>query len=307
MSDYLLLLLGSSTDEFYAANGWPIEGTYSETKDNGKAAGGPPLNMGCVCAANGGNVKCLDYLSDNNESSKFIVSVLNKYGIDTSNVQYGKAVNGKVVIVNTGDKRTMFVVMPERPFYKIDNKLQDLLNNAKYIYSMMHIVNRSFENIEPLLEAKKHGAKIIFDGCCEYDKDWEFSILYSLADGLFINTQDYANLKNNSDKDPKEYLFSKGCEFICITDGENGSTCYTKDGEYKADACLTTVTDSTGAGDSFAGTFIYSLQKGYDYQKALRLASVSGSLACTALGGQAACHSEAELYEYAKKHNYQID
>lgn len=307
MDNYLLLLLGSSTDEFYAADSWPIEGTYTAAKSNGKAAGGPPLNMGCVCAANGGNVKGLDYLSDNDESSKFIISVLNKYGIDTTNIQYGTATNQKVVIINTGNKRTMFVVLPERPFYTVDDKLQELLNNAKYIYSMMHYVKSSFENIEPLLEAKKHGTKIIFDACCEFDKDWEFDILYSLADGVFINKQDYTNLKNNSEKDPKEILFEKGCEFICVTDGENGTTCYTKDNQYKAEACLTNVVDSTGAGDSFAGTFIYSLQKGYDYQKALRLASVSGSLACTGLGGQAACHSEKELYEYAEKHNYKID
>lgn len=308
MKNYVLLLLGSSTDEFYAANHWPIEGTYAETVDNGRAAGGPPLNMGCVCASKGGDVKALDYLSNKKESSSvFIVNVLKSYGIDTSNIQYGDAVNGKVVIVNTGDKRTMFVVMPERPYYVIDDKMQELLNNASYIYCMMHIINRSFENIEPLQIARKHGAKIVFDGCSEYTEDWELSILYSLCDGLFINTQDYEHLKNHSDAEPKDTLLNNGAEFVCITDGENGSTCYTKENEYYAEAISTEVIDSTGAGDSFAGTFIYSLQKGYDYEKAIRLASVAGSYACTKLGGQAACCKESDLYDYALKHNYKID
>ena len=308
MDNYLLLLLGCFADEYYRATNWPIEGTYAETKDNGHAAGGPPLNMGCVCASKGGNVKGIDYLSDDKNSlSEFMVSVLASHGVDVSPIQYGKAVNGKVLVINSNSKRTMFVVMPERPYYVIDDKLQELLNNSKYMYSMMHIIHRSFENLEPLQEARRHGSKIFLDGSSEYTKDWEINTLYDLCDGLFINSEDYQNLKDHSPRDPKEILFERGCEFICITDGEKGATCYTKDNVYKADICKTEVVDPTGAGDSFAGTFVYGLQKGYNYNKCLRLASVAGSYACTAQGGQAACCSEEELYEYAAKHNYTID
>lgn len=307
MDNYLLLLLGCFADQYYGATSWPVEGTYTETKELGRAAGGPPLNMGCVCASKGGNVKGIDYLSDEDSLSKFMVSVLESYGVDMSNVQYGKAVNGKVLVMKSNGKRTMFVVMPERPYYEINDKLQDLLNNAGYMYSMMHVVHRSFEDYKPLQEARAHGAKMIFDGSSEYTKDWELSTLYDLCDGLFINKEDYQNLCDHSNGDPKEKLFNNGCEFICVTDGENGSTLYTKDNEYKGEACSTDLVDPTGAGDSFAGTFIYGLQKGYDYQKCLRLASVAGAYACTALGGQAACCSEEELYEFAKNHNYKID
>ena len=307
MENYLLLLLGCFADQYYGATSWPVEGTYTETKELGRAAGGPPLNMGCVCASKGGNVKGIDYLSDEDSLSKFMVSVLESHGVDMSNVQYGKAVNGKVLVMKSNGKRTMFVVMPERPFYDVDDKLQDLLNNAGYMYSMMHIVHRSFKDYTSLQEARRHGAKMIFDGSSEYTKDWELSTLYDLCDGLFINKEDYQNLCDHTNGNPKEKLFNNGCEFICITDGENGATCYTKDNEYKAEVCPTNLVDPTGAGDSFAGTFIYGLQKGYDYQKCLRLASVAGSYACTALGGQAACCSEEELYKYASERNYIID
>lgn len=307
MDNYLLLLLGCFADQYYKPSSWPIEGTYAETKEIGRAAGGPPLNMGCVCASKGGNVKGIDYLSDEDSLSKFMVDTLSSYGVDTSYVQYGKAVNGKVLVMNTNEKRTMFVVMPERPYYVVDEKLQSLLNNSTYIYSMMHIIHRSFKDLEPLKIAREHGAKILLDGSSEYTKDWELDTLYSLCDGLFINKEDYQNLVDHSDKDPKEILFKNNCEFICITDGGNGAICYTKDKEIKAEACPTKIVDSTGAGDSFAGTFVYGLQKHYDYEKCLRLASVAGSYACTSLGGQAACCKEEDLYKYAKEHNYKID
>lgn len=307
MNNYLLLLLGSYTDEFYEATNWPIEGTYAEAFDKGRRAGGPPLNMGCVCASKGGIVRSLDYMSNSQDSTKFLIHTMNSYGVNTDDILFGEAINGKVVIFNTNDKRTMFVVNPQRPYYEINDKLQSLLNNAGYIYSLMHIINRSFENIEPLKIARKNGAKILLDGSSAYTKDWERNILYALCDGLFINADDYQNLVNQSEGDPKELLFNNGCEFICITDGDKGATCYTKDGTYKAESIKTNVIDSTGAGDSFAGTFIYGLQKGYSYEKCLRLASVAGSYACTAIGGQAACCTIEELLDYAKKNNYQID
>ena len=307
MNNYLLTLLGSSTDEFYELNHWPNEGEYAESKDNGRKAGGPPLNMGCVVSSKGANVKCLDLLSDKADSSKFIVDTLNSYGIDTGYVEYGEAINCKIVIMNSNDKRTMFVTHPKRPFYKIDERKQELLNNATYIYSMMHIINRSFENLEPLLEARKHGAKILLDASSEFTLDWERNILFTLADGVFVNKEDYAHLVNNVDKDPKDILFENGCEFICITDGSNGSTLYTKDTCIKAETCKTEVVDSTGAGDSFAGGFVYGLLQGYSLDKCLRIASVSGSYACTRLGGQGGCCSIEELYEYANKKGYKID
>ena len=307
MNNYLLLILGSYTDEFYRATNWPIEGTYAETFDKGRRAGGPPLNMGCVCASKGGIVRCLDYMSNSQDSTKFLIDTMNSHGVNTDDIQFGEAINGKVVIINTGDKRTMFVVNPERPYYEINDKLQGLLNNSKYIYSLMHIINRSFKDIEPLKVARKNGAKILLDGSSAYTKDWELNIVYSLCDGLFINAEDYKNLVNHSDGDPKELLFNNGCEFICITDGGKGATCYTKDNIYKAESIKTDVVDSTGAGDSFAGTFIYGLQQGYSYEKCLRLASAAGSYACTAIGGQAACCSIEELLAYASKNNYKID
>lgn len=307
MEKYLLLLHGSSIDEFYETSTWPEVGTYAETKVRSKNAGGPPLNMGCVCASLGGNVKSLDYLSKDSDDSKFIVSVLDSYNIDTTNIQYGEAINCKVVIFNTNDKRTMFVVHPKRPYYKIDDKIQNLLNNATYIYSMMHIINRSFENLDALLKAKENGAKIILDASSEFTEEWERNILLTLANGVFINLDDYHHLKAHLNKDPKEILFENGCEFICITDGANGSTCYSKDGEYKQDSIKTEVIDSTGAGDSFAGGFIYGLLQGYDYKKCLKIATACGSKNCTGQSGQAAAGSYEELKEYALKHGFELE
>ena len=297
---YLLSVLGSSIDEFYKAEIYPKEGDFSFAHPMGRKAGGPPLNVSCVCASKGGEVKVLDYLSDNDESSSFLVKEMEGYGVDASHIIYGEALNGRVVIINTAGERTMFVVNPKRPYYTVDEKMQELLNGSSYVYSLMHIIGHSFEDVSPLHEARKHGARILFDGTSKYEGTYERDLLYDLADGVFINETGYENLSRVSEDDPKKILFERGASFICVTSGSKGARCYTKDREYFQPAFKTEVLDSTGAGDSFAGAFIYGLLKGYDYDKCLKLACLNGAYACRVFGGQGGCCSYDELCKFAE-------
>ena len=308
MDEYLLTILGSSADYFYEADSYPVEGDFSHGRYAGMFAGGCPLNVGAVCASKGIRVKALDMLGKDDETTPFLLDELKKFNIDTENVIIQKDVaNGKVVIIVTGDKRTMFVIDPIRPTYVIDDRIQDLLNDAKYIYSLMHMINRSFDDISPLLEAKRHGAKIVLDGTSKYDDPSRIKILYSLADCLFINETDYQRLSEHSEKDPKDIIFSNGGEFIVVTRGSEGSTLYLKDREiYKPSMKNIDIIDSTGAGDAFAGCFLACLMSGYGYEKALRMATINGAYACTIFGGQGGVASFDTLETFTKENNYDL-
>ncbi len=308
MEKYLLSVLGSSLDYFYEADSYPVEGDFSHARFLGISAGGCPLNVGAVCASKGRRVMALDMLGKDDDTTDFLLNEMKRLGYDTSHIEIRKDVsNGKVLIILTGDKRTMFVIDPKRPPYTVDDRMQDLLNNATYIYSLMHMINRSFENIDPLLEARSHGARIILDGSSKYDDPSRVKILYALCDGLFINKTDYQRLFSVSDKDPVEKILSAGGEFIIITDGSNGSTLYLKDRKiFRPSVSHLEVLDSTGAGDAFAGCFIASLLSGFDYEKALSLATVNGAYACTVFGGLGGVCNFEQLNEFAREHNYAI-
>ena len=305
---YLLSVFGSSVDMFYGADSYPVEGDYSHAKQLGNKAGGPPLNMGAVAASKGANVKALDYLSDKEDTTPFLLEEAKRLGFDVSNIQFGEAVNGKVLIITTDGNRTMFVVDPVRPYYVVDEKMQDLLNNATYIYSLMHMITRSFENLEPLKIAKQHGAKILFDGSSKYDDISRANMLLQLADGLFVNETSYADLKNCLGKEPKDELFARGAQFVCVTEGSKQAVCYYPGGKYVCKSLkLDHVVDSTGAGDSFAGGFTYGLLQGYDLEKCLRIGCASGAYCCMHFGGQGGCCSMEELRQFAKEHDFEID
>lgn len=307
-NNYFLPILGSSVDTFLEATSYPCEGDFTHAKYLGNSAGGCPFNVGAVVASKGVKVKAIDMLGKDDDTTPFLLNEMKRLNMDSEFVEIREnVVNGKVFIVNTGDNRTMFVVDPVRPPYDMNQNIQDLLDNATYIYSLMHMINRSFSTIEPLLEAKKKGAKVVLDGSSKYDDPSRVKILYSLADGMFINENDFERLKENSDGDPRDIIFANGGEFICLTKGSKGATLYLKDREiYEPAMKGVKVLDSTGAGDSFAGGFISGIMMGYGYEKALRLATANGAYACTNFGGLGGVSSIDTLIDFAKEHDYEI-
>ena len=303
MEGYLTLILGSSVDLFYAIDHYPDEGDFTHGKELDRMAGGPPLNVGCVASSLGAQVKALDYLNPDEKETGIILGTLRERGVDTEPVKFGSDCTcGKVVILNRAEKRTMIVIDPVRPHYDVDTHIQKLLNGSRYMYSLMHIMNRSFSDFEPIREARRHGAKMIFDGTSQYDDPARAKMLLDLADGLFINSTDYGRLSQCIGEEAKNVLLNRGCEFVCVTNGEKGAHCYTKEREYFCPAFrVEEVIDSTGSGDSFAGAFLASRLKGKDYEESLRMACAAGAYCCLHVGGQGGCAAEEELLAFAKK------
>lgn len=62
-------------------------------------------------------------------------------------------------------------------------------------------------------------------------------------------------------EDAAKALFQQGISLIAVTLGKEGAYVYTKEGGAKAPGFVSKVTDTTGAGDSFWGGFLYQLVK----------------------------------------------
>ncbi len=308
MEKYLLSILGSSVDCFYESDSWPKEGDFSHARYLSTSAGGPPLNVGAICAAKGCSVKALDMLGEDDDTTAFLMNELKRLNFDVSHVQIRKDVrNGKVIIVLSNGRRTMFVIDPIRPHYEMNDGLKDLLNGATYIYSLMHMLNRSFKTFEPLFEAKRNGAKIIIDGASQYEDPDMVRLLYELADGLFIDGTSYERLNERSCGEPKDILLDHGAQFLALTRGSKGASLYLKDREIHRPAVKNIdVVDPTGAGDAFAGCLLACLLKKMPYEKALSYACLSGAYACTVMGGLGGVASFEQLNDFAKEHHYDL-
>ena len=86
-----------------------------------------------------------------------------------------------------------------------------------------------------------------------------------------------------------EKLFALGVRMVVVTRGANGSAAYTPSCHAEAAAISVPVTDTTGAGDSFIGSFLYQLTR--DGVSADELASLSEQTLAEYLRFSARCAS----------------
>ena len=83
-------------------------------------------------------------------------------------------------------------------------------------------------------------------------------------------------------------LCGRGCEIAVVTLGAKGCAGVSKDGLFRLPAFTGIhVADSTGAGDTFHGAFIYGLLQGWSAEKTARFSSAVSAIKCTVPGGRA--------------------
>jgi ribokinase len=132
------------------------------------------------------------------------------------------------------------------------------------------------------------------------------SRLYKRTEVLVLNREE-AVMITNGDYDNIHDLFDRihhiGPRIICITDGPAGA--YASDGtnRYKMPPYPDPAPpfERTGAGDSFASTFVASLIKGNTVEGALQWAPINSMSVVQKAGAQAGLLSENELEEFLKK------
>ncbi|HSW85672.1 MAG TPA: carbohydrate kinase family protein [Candidatus Saccharimonadales bacterium] len=127
--------------------------------------------------------------------------------------------------------------------------------------------------------------------------------IYQRAEILVLNREEAALVgKGNHDDlhDLINHLHELGPRIVVITDGPNGA--YASDGDNRFQMPLypdpAPPLDRTGAGDSFASTFVASIIKGKNLEDALRLAPINSMSVVQKVGAQAGLLSEQQLEEY---------
>jgi ribokinase len=129
--------------------------------------------------------------------------------------------------------------------------------------------------------------------------------MYELTDVLILNREeavtvgggDHGNIHDLIDK-----LHALGPKTVVLTDGPNGA--YASDGQNRFKMPLypdpAEPVDRTGAGDSFASTFVAALIKGNSLEGALQWAPINSMSVVQAVGAQAGLLSEKMLEEYLR-------
>ncbi len=250
--------------------------------------------------------------------SAFVTNVgADSHGRDMIKALDKNKVDSRFVRINPGKKSNYHYVL----WYKDERTI--LIRHEDYDYHWPHLTPAEtpgwvyfssvsehaleyHDQIAEWLEANP-GVKLAFQpGTFQMEAGTErLSRLYQRTEVLILNREESA-LVGGGNHDDINDLFNKlhelGAKIVVITDGPAGA--YASDGHNRFSMPVYPdpgpPVDRTGAGDSFASTFVAALIKGNTIEGALQWAPINSMNVVQKVGAQAGLLNEKELEELLK-------
>lgn len=257
-------------------------------------SGGSVTNSIYTLSQLGGSGYLSFLISDDNYGKLFLEDI-NKSGISTGeeNFYIKPGMTGSCLVLTTPDaERTMNTCLAISAEYSSDNINFEDLALSKYLYIEGYLVTSeiAMEAIEKSISfSRKNNVKIALTfsdlSMVKYFRNNFEKILKEKIDLLFCN-------KDEAETFTGEKNFKKCCDkmlsysdLVIITMGSEGSVILSKSNDLiKIQPFEANAIDTVGAGDTFAGGFLYGINNGLDFEKSGKLASALSSKVVTKLG-----------------------
>ncbi len=223
----------------------------------------------------------------NDPFGHFYLKDLQEAGVDT-NLNPGvleEGITGKCLVMITPDaERTMNTFLGITSDFSVQEIKEDALKNSEYVYLEGFLIPGD-SGREAMLHAKalaeKHGVKTALTfsdpSMVKYFKPGLKEVVGDGVDLLFCNEEEAMLFtEKNNISEAREELKKAAKKFV-ITMGKKGAMVYDGEDFINIDPNPVQAVDSTGAGDMFAGAFMFGLTHGYDFAKAGKLASLASS------------------------------
>lgn len=190
---------------------------------------------------------------------------------------------------------------------------EDLFAGLKVLHLMgstLSIHDEALQAGRRALElAQKHGAKFCFDPnlrpqLMPVERAREVFAPFVAAADVIIPTAEEARLLTGQDSleaAVAALLAARPDRIVIITQGKDGCTVYTRDGEQHVPGFTVTEVDPTGAGDCFDAGFLVRWLAGDSPVEAARFANACGALAVTAQGPMAGARALAEVEAFMRQ------
>lgn len=274
--------------------------------ENFKASiGGGGINVSVCLSKLGGKVGYLGKLSY--ESYNQIKEDLDSHNIRLIESKKTRTPASKSILLDTKDgDRVIFTFRGQNQYLSIDDfNSEDFRANHYYFTSLQGESFNTQLKLAKLIRKRNLHAKICYNTSSSLvQKESKLKNLINQCDILILNYEEaQAFLKNDTPSVSAclQKLKKLVNELVIITDGSNGSYCYDGDREYFTKAIKPKkIIDTTGAGDSFGGTFFYFYSKGYGVEKSLEFAATNSSSVVSKKGAQPGLLDYKEILKKTK-------
>lgn len=257
-----------------------IDFTYYGISENGNALfeqnpGGAPANVLALCAGFGLKTAFIGKVGADMHG-QFLRDVLKNKDINVDGLVMADNVFTTLAFVKltNGERSFSFARKPGADTQLTQNELKyDIVSHTKvFHFGSLSLTNEPSRStlIQAIKIAKSHGAIISYDPNyreplwnSEDEAIREMRSLIQYADVMKISDEETKLLTN--EKVPEkaaQILLDRGVLCVVVTLGAEGALVATNEGIIYRKPPLCNVVDTTGAGDTFWGAFLYKLIKG---------------------------------------------
>lgn len=241
----------------------------------------------------------------NDEVGHFFMSDMQEAGVDHNldPERLEDGVTGKCLVMVTEDsERTMNTFLGITQNFSTREVSEPAIKDAKYLYMEGYLVT-SDNGREAMKYAKKiaeeNGVKVALTfsdpAMVKYFKEGFEEVIGASVDLLFANEEEAKLFTGKEDLLEAREELKKLADHFVITLGKNGAIIYDGDTFIDIEPYRTVSIDSNGAGDMFAGAFIYGITNGHSYASSGKLASMASSKIVSQFGPRLKWHEAKEL------------
>ena len=227
-------------------------------------------------------------------------------GVDTNHHTEKEAGHtGRCVVLVTPDSdRTLCTFLGISGELSTKELVEDALRDSAYFYMEGYLVTSETARqacIAAKLVAEAAGVKIAISlsdpNMVRFFKAGLLEMIGSGVDLLFANEDEAKGVVGTADLDSAiDYLKTLSQEFV-ITRGSKGALVWDGQTLIDIDPVKVKAVDTVGAGDMFAGAFLYGRGRGWDHRRAGALASAASAKLVTSLGPRmSAAETQAVLH-----------
>ena len=260
----------------------------AEIEPSKQAGGGSAANTMFTFASLGGKPFYACRVGDDDQGA-FYLRDLHEAGVATSDKSiHADGVTGSCVVAVTEDgERTMQTYLGTSSEIAADNVDFDALTQADWLYIEGYLAMS--ESIQPAMtqlrqQAGIHNAKIAVSfadpAVVKFAKDGLLNMLGNKVAVIFCNSEEARLFTDKKQVKAAARALLEYCQIAVVTDGANGAVIAHQPNDEAevevydvATPAVANVIDTNGAGDNYAGAFLYALSQQYSLPECGRLAS----------------------------------
>lgn len=271
-----------------------------------KASGGSAANTVIALAQLGGNGFYSCKVA-NDSFGDFYLQDMAACKVDTNldGATRGDGHTGKCIVMVTPDAdRTMNTYLGVTVDLAEDAVDEQAIANSKYVYMEGYLVTSDTGRAAALKAgkvARQAGIPTVLTlsdpNMVNFFRDGLVEMAGEGLDLLFCNEAEATLMTGTDNVEAAAAELKKLARRFAITVGADGSLVYDGNQTYNIGAAKVDVTDTNGAGDMYAGAFLYGLTHDMDFVKSAELASKAASTIVTHFGPRLPADRTRELLD----------